>query len=164
MREPDGFRDFVADESPRPLRAARLLTHDWHAAEDLVQNALVRALPRWAGIEHPGAWVRRTMLREYLAGRERRWTGEVPTGSLPERGSPDSDADVRLVLLRALAQLPRQQRAVVVLRYFDDQTEAATATLLGCSVGTVKTHASRALAALQAQPALASLHALEGLS
>ena len=81
--------------------------------------------------EHPGAYVRRVLLRTYLAGRERRWTGEVPTEAL---------------------------------RWFDDQTEAATADLLGCSVGTVKTHASRALAALRSHPALASLHALEGLS
>lgn len=135
MREPDGFRDFVVEESPRLLRAARLLTRDWHAAEDLVQTALVRALPRWAAIDHHAAYVRTTMLRAYLTGRERRWTGELPTASPPEPTPDNPDADLRLDLLRALESLPRQQRAVVVLRYFDDQTEAATAALLGCAVG-----------------------------
>lgn len=119
-----------------------------------------RRFPRRA-IDNPDAYVRTVLLRTYLAGRARRWTGEVPIGVLPDAATTTPDADLRLELLRALGTLPRQQRAVVVLRYFDDQTEAQAASLLGCSVGTVKTHAARALATLRAVPALQSLRILQ---
>jgi RNA polymerase sigma-70 factor (sigma-E family) len=165
MREPAGFAEFVRHESPRLLRAAHLLTHDWHAAEDLVQTALINALPRWGRIDHPDAYVRRAMLNAFLSGRERRWTGEVPTESLPEGSAGEGpDADVRLTLLRALAELPRQQRAVITLRFFDDQTEPQTAALMGLSLGTVKSHSSRALAALRAHPALKDVLVTEEMS
>lgn len=159
MREPEGFRDFVTYETPRLLRSACLLTHDWHAAEDLVQTALINALPRWGRIDNHVAYVRTTMLRTYLKGRERRWTGELPTENLPEHGTGlfGAASDLRVDLVAALDRLPRQQRAVIVLRFFDDLTEAQTADALGCAVGTVKSHTHRALAALRQQPGLQSL-------
>jgi RNA polymerase sigma-70 factor (sigma-E family) len=164
MREPEGLRAFVTHASPQLLRSAWLLTRDWHAAEDLVQTALLKAIPRWRHIQRsddPSVYVRAVMLNLFLTGRRRRWTGEHPTADLPEASSRPADAedqtDLRLALLAVLAELPRQQRAVIVLRFFDDLTEAATAEVLGCSVGTVKSHTSRALARLREHAALRSL-------
>ena len=163
MREPDGLRDFVTYASPQLLRSAWLLTRDWHAAEDLVQTALLRAIPRWRHIQRsddPSVYVRKIMLNLFLTGRARRWTGEQPVSAVPERPTDTDglvDADLRLAQLGVLAELPRQQRAVIVLRFFDDLTETATADVLGCSVGTVKSHAARALTRLRAHPTLRSL-------
>jgi RNA polymerase sigma-70 factor (sigma-E family) len=155
--ESDAFTDYVRGRSPELLRSAWLLTGDWHAAHDLVQTALEKSWPRWGGrIDHPDAYVRRVMLTTYLSWRRRRWTAEVPTDELPETGGDAEQSDLRLSLLTALAALTPRQRAVVVLRYFDDLSEAETAQLLGCSVGTVKAHASRGLHQLRAMPGLAA--------
>ena len=155
MRDTDSFADFVRDRSPELLRSAWLLTGDWHAAHDLVQTALEKCWPKWGRrIEHPEAYVRRVLLTTYLSWRRRRWTMEVPSEDLPEQAA-DGDHDLRLALIGALARLTPRQRAVIVLRYFDDLSEAETAELLGCSVGTVKSHASRGLQELRATPGLA---------
>ena len=150
------FADFVRERSPELLRSAWLLTGDWHAAHDLVQVALEKTWPRWAKqVDHPDAYVRRVMLTSYLSWRGRRWTAEIPTAELPKRVSPTEESDVRLALLTALAALTPRQRAVIVLRYFDDLPEAEAARLLGCSIGSVKSHASRGLQQLRATPGLA---------
>ena len=155
MRDDDAFAEFVRDRSPELLRSAWLLTGDWHAAHDLVQTALEKSWPRWGRrIEHPEAYVRRVMLTTYLSWRRRKWSGEVPTAALPD-GSTAVDPDLRMALLAVLGRLTSRQRAVIVLRYFDDLPEAETAGLLGCSVGTVKSHASRGLQELRAMPGLA---------
>jgi RNA polymerase sigma-70 factor (sigma-E family) len=161
VREPDGFREYVVARSPALTRAAWLLTGDRTAAEDLVQNALVRMWSRWARIERDGsvdAYARRVLVTTYINGWRRRWRGEVPTEVLPD-GPAATDAhaatDLRLSVRRALAELPPRQRAVVVLRYFEDLTEAQTADALGCSVGTVKSQTARALARLRVHPWLA---------
>lgn len=157
MRDTEAFSDFVRGRSPDLLRSAWLLTGDWHTAHDLVQAALERTWPRWGKrIDHPDAYVRRVMLTTYLSWRRRRWTAELPTAELPETGGAAEPSDLRLSLLAALATLTRQQRAVVVLRYFEDLSEAETAAALGCSVGTVKAHASRGLQQLRAMPGLAA--------
>lgn len=142
------------------LRSAWLLTGDWHTAHDLVQTSLLRTWPRWERIllqDRPEPYVRRVMLNTYLSWRARRWRGETPLADLPD-AARDADhtavADLRVTLLAALATLPPRQRATVVLRYFDDLTEADTAAALGCSIGTVKTQCSRAMHALRAMPAL----------
>jgi RNA polymerase sigma-70 factor (sigma-E family) len=140
---------------------AWLLTGDHQRAEDLVQTALGKTWPRWSQIAESGegsydAYVRRVMMTTYIAWWRRRWNAELPTAELPERpGEAVQDAvEQRRDLLVALSGLPRSQRAVVVLRYFEDLTEAQTAEALGCSVGTVKSHSARALAALRGSPAL----------
>jgi RNA polymerase sigma-70 factor (sigma-E family) len=152
----DYFAEFVAARGPALWRAAWLLTGDRSLAEDLLQTALTKAWPHFDRVSRNGsfeAYVRRTMFTTYAGWRGRRWHGEIPTGDLPETGRTDEAPDPDL--LRALAELSPRQRAVVVLRYFEDLTEAETAAALGCSTGSVKTHHSRALAALRTSPLLA---------
>ena len=165
MDREDDFRQYVAGRQRALLRTAWLLTGDWGAAEDLVQTALVRAWPHWGRIgggRGADAYVRRIMLNTSTDWRSRRWRGEIPTGDLPEAAGPErSDAgdaaDLQQALLVAVRALPPRQRAVVVLRYFEDLSEASTAEIMGCSVGTVKSQASRAIATLRRHPALADL-------
>ncbi len=159
--EPDGFRDFVEARSTALLRSGWLLTGDWPSAEDLVQTALAAAWPRWATLtDAPELYVRKIMVNTFLRWRQRRWNGEIATGRLPELqayGDAFAQIDARQALIGALDRLPPRQRAVVVLRYFGDQTEAQTAAAMGCSVGAVKAHASKALARLRDTPGLAEL-------
>lgn len=161
--DPDGrpeasFDDFVRERGRALWRAAWLLTGDAHRAEDLVQTALARTYPRFAAVSASGsfeAYVRRTLYTAFVSWRGRRWCGEVPVDGVGEAvAGEQADADGHLVVARALAALPRAQRAVVVLRYFEDRTEADTAALLGVSVGTVKSHHARALRALRVSPHL----------
>jgi RNA polymerase sigma-70 factor (sigma-E family) len=160
--EPDGFRDFVEARSGALLRSGWLLTGDWPSAEDLVQTALAAAWPRWASLTRgaPELYVRKIMVNTFLRWRQRRWTGEIATGRLPEMqayGDAFAQIDARQALLAALDRLPPRQRAVVVLRYFADQSESQTAEAMGCSVGAVKSHAAKALARLRDAPGLAEL-------
>jgi RNA polymerase sigma-70 factor (sigma-E family) len=155
------FNAFVRDSSRALQRTAWLLTGNWASAEDLVQAALLKTWTRWDRVDDSTAhaYARRVMLSIFLGWRTRRWNLELPLGWLPDapREEPFDQLAVRAALITALHDLPRQQRAVVVLRYFEDLTETATAEALGCSVGTVKSHTARALATLRATPGLASL-------
>ena len=157
-----GFDAFVEARGPSLLRTAFLLTGDRQRAEDLVQTALGKTWPRWESIEAGPreAYVRKVMLTTYIAWWRRRWNAEYPTETVPEHPVTDHDPNVHLDqrrdLLTALSSLPKGQRAVIVLRYFEDRTEAQTAELLGCTVGTVKSQNARALAALRSCPALAA--------
>ena len=128
-----------------------LLTGDYAAAEDLVQTALAKAWPKWEKAEQPEAYVRTIIVHEFARGWRRKWRGEIATEVLPEVGAPDPADTVvaREDIGRALATLPHMQRAVIVLRYFHDYSEADIAEALGISRGTVKSHASRALSALR---------------
>ena len=163
LAEPDGFRDFVEARSSALLRSGWLLTGDWPSAEDLVQTALAAAWPHWSSLRRqdaPELYVRKIMVNTFLRWRRRRWNGEIATGRLPEMrayGDAFAQIDARQALIAALDRLPPRQRAVVVLRYFADQTEAQTAAAMGCSVGAVKAHASKALARLRDAPGLAEL-------
>lgn len=154
------FDDFVASRSTRLLRTAYLLTHDRALAEDLVQTALSKAWFAWGRIEgQPEAYVRRIMVNTYSSWWRRRWNGEEATADLPERHAEgrrpdDVRVDERTDLWRALERLPKRQRAVVVLRFYEDLSEAETAEIMQCSVGTVKSQASRALAKLRIDPSL----------
>lgn len=157
---PDGFADFVRDRSRELLRAAWLLTANWASAEDLVQIALSEAWPRWDSLETPAAYVHKILLTSYLRSQRRRWSDEISYADLPDRvGNGDAYAavDAHSQAATALAILPPKQRAVVVLRYFVDLSEAETARVLGCSVGAVKTHSSRAMATLRTAPGLAEV-------
>ncbi|RKN50563.1 SigE family RNA polymerase sigma factor [Micromonospora endolithica] len=142
MNTPEGFDDFVVTRSPRLLRTAFLLTRDWALAEDLLQTALARAWEAWRRVEgDPEPYVRRIIVNAYASSWRRRWRGELPTADLPEPAGladPYANLDDRERLWRALGALPRRQRAVLVLRYFEDLSEAETAEALGCSIGTVK--------------------------
>jgi RNA polymerase sigma-70 factor (sigma-E family) len=149
------FAAYVREHGDRHLRVAVLLTGDWHAAEDLVQASLVKLYRAWPRLDtdaDPDAYLRRIMVNTHRSWWRARWRREAPAAVLPE-GSSDSDlADrqaVGAVVRQALAGLPRQQRAVLVLRYCEDLPEAEVAELLGCSAGTVKTHAHRGLRALR---------------
>jgi RNA polymerase sigma-70 factor (sigma-E family) len=154
-----GFADYVRARQHRLLRAAYLVCGDAYLAEDLLQQALVKLALRWdrLGQENPDGYVRRILYRDAVSQwrkTRRECLGEVVVDA-PER---DRGAEVedRLVLERALAQLTSKQRAVVVLRFFEDRSEADTAEILGVSVGTVKSQTHAALGRLrQAVPDLA---------
>ncbi|MGI8994863.1 MAG: SigE family RNA polymerase sigma factor [Nocardioidaceae bacterium] len=153
------FEQFVVSRSSSLWRSAWLLTGDAHKAEDLLQIALLKAWRRWDKIARDGAvegYVRRCLVTTYTDWWRRAWTGELPSDVLPERAAT-ADADLvelRQDVLAALATLTRGQRAVVVLRYFDDLTEVQTADALGVSVGTVKSQTARALNSLRSSPLL----------
>ncbi|MER7955401.1 MULTISPECIES: SigE family RNA polymerase sigma factor [unclassified Streptomyces] len=157
------FTEFAESAYASLLRTARLLTGDPHAAEDLVQAALVKVYLRWggsAGWDSPQAYARKVVVNLYATWRRRRWHTEVVRPAHDGAPAPDTHdmaggADARLELARALAALPRAQRAVVVLRFYEDLSVEQTAELLGCSPGTVKSRTNRALARLRAAGALA---------
>ena len=149
------FDEFVAARSRALLRTAYLLTHDHALAEDLLQTALTKAWFAWRRIEGaPEPYVRKILVNTYASWWRRKWNGEQPSADLPEHPTSEGDAETT-DLWRAMERLPRRMRAVVVLRYFEDLTEAQTAEALGCSVGTVKSQTSKALGKLRIDPALA---------
>lgn len=149
------FEEFVAARSTALWRSAYLLTGDAHRAEDLLQMALVKTWRRWNAINRREAresYVRAALATTYTDWWRRRWNGEVATDTLPDVAAPGSEAagaEVRRDVLAALARLPRGQRAVIVLRFFEDLTEQQTATTLGISIGTVKSQTARALTTLR---------------
>jgi len=148
-----GFEEFAAARLPALLRYAVLLTGDRDGARDVVQEALARALVRWRRIEameEPYAYVRKIVTNEYLAGRRRRRPQTVPLDpDGPALPDPTSAVDDREHLWRLLATLPHQQRAVLVLRYYEGLADLEIADVLGCRPGTVRGYASRALATLR---------------
>ncbi|MFI9644326.1 SigE family RNA polymerase sigma factor [Micromonospora sp. NPDC051925] len=150
----DEFRDFVAARSGALLRTAYLLAGDWATAEDLLQTALTKTYLAWrrlGGIEAVEPYARRVMVNTSTSWWRRRWHGERPTEVLPERAGADEIEQQldRDALWRHLRALPARQRAVLVLRYYEDLSEAQTAALLEISPGTVKSQTSRALATLR---------------
>ena len=152
------YADFVRSHTRALLRAAYLLTGDQHLAEDLVQEALARTHRAWDRLvqtEHAAAYARKVMYHAQVSIWRRKRVAEVLPGfSLEPRGAHTDDlaesAAQRIMLRRALLLLSPKQRAVVVLRFFEDQTEAQAAQLLGVSVSTVKTQSARALERLRA--------------
>jgi RNA polymerase sigma-70 factor (sigma-E family) len=149
------FAAFVAARYRALVRTGLLLTNDAGHAEDLAQSALIRTYLAWGRLREPQnaeAYARRTLTRLAIRAGQRRWKAEVAAGDLPEAQSgwlPAPD-DLALDVRTALAHLPAGQRAVLVLRYLDDCSEAETARLLGISPGTVKSRAARGLASLRA--------------
>jgi RNA polymerase sigma-70 factor (sigma-E family) len=146
----DGFQEFVVARRPALLRTAYLLTGSHADAEDLVQTTLIKVVPRWKRIaDRPEPYVRQVLARESISRwRRRRWR-EIPAHRLPDRPVDGPDAERRVALSRALGALPPRQRAVIVLRYYEDLTEKDTASVLGIAVGTVKSQAREALARLR---------------
>lgn len=153
------YEQFVRARTPALLRAAYLLTGDQQLAEDLVQEALARTHLAWGRLRDAGnadAYVRKIMYHRQVSLWRRARVAETMSGAVPEAPGPGDHADAtatRVVLHRALRELSPRQRAVIVLRYFEDHTEVETAALLGLAVGTVKTLAHRALVRLRAAAA-----------
>jgi len=161
LSEPSGLRQFVQTESAALLRFAWALVGDWALAEDLVQTAIVATWPRWESLtrtDHPEFYVRRVIVTTYLRWQRQRWRREIPAIGAPSDAANAIDdyaaSDTRQALLSVVMRLPAKQRAVIVLRYFADLSEAETADMLGCSVGTVKRQGHDALARLRAEPGL----------
>ena len=145
------FEEFVRARSASLGRSAYLLTGDRHHAEDLLQSALVRAAVRGDGLDDPEAYVRRILYTHAVSWwrRLRRQPPETLTEAPTHASNPAADVETRLVMEQALARLTAKQRAVLVLRFYEDQTEQQTAILLGCAVGTVKSQTRYALARLR---------------
>jgi RNA polymerase sigma-70 factor (sigma-E family) len=153
VRDEEAFRAFVDTHGAALLHAARLLTGDHQRGEDLVQTALTRVYLKWGKIDAPLAYARKALVTAHIDSTRRRWWGERPTETLPDVVGSDAttDSDTRDELRRILAGLSPQERSVVVLRYYCDQSEQDTAATLGIPVGTVKSTCSRALARLRVE-------------
>jgi RNA polymerase sigma-70 factor (sigma-E family) len=149
------FEEYVTARGGALLRFAYVLSGDRHLAEDLVQEVLARVCQRWhrmAHVEQPDAYLRSAIVRQFLSWRRRRASRETPTHPLPEQVST-ADATTRHAMQdemwRLLASLPRKQRAVLVLRFYEDLPDPEIAAVLGCQPTTVRVHASRGLARLR---------------
>jgi len=149
------FGEYVRSRSQALLRAATAMTGNRTDGEDLLQATLVKAYQSWDRIDDPAAldtYVRRVMVNTHISGWRRRRVDEYPTDELPDSPSAEdatSDSDLRDVVQRAIDRLPRQMRAAVMLRFYDDMTEPEVAAALGVSVGTVKSTVARAVAKLR---------------
>ncbi|MEV7329940.1 SigE family RNA polymerase sigma factor [Micromonospora sp. NPDC093244] len=146
----DGYLAFVETHQHRLLRAAYLICGNRHQAEDLLQDALLKLALRWSSVRDgdPAAYVRTILYRDAVSWWRRR-RRERLSAAPPEQVAPDRDGALRLTLHDALGQLPPRQRAVLVLRYYEDLTEVATAEALGVTVGTVKSQCHAALRRLR---------------
>lgn len=151
MADEDEFTEFVAAALPGLLRFGHVLTGNAATAEDLVQTALGRSLRAWRlrRIEDPRAFVRKVMVNSYASWHRRHgdqeWAVAEPAGRAVMTEDPACRVDDRDAVWRALQELPPRQRAVIVLRYYEDLTEAEIAAVMGVSTGTVKSQAARAL-------------------
>ncbi|GAA1017357.1 RNA polymerase sigma24 factor [Acrocarpospora pleiomorpha] len=154
MSAPAGFAEFVAARGTSLLRTAHLTCGSAQEAEDVLQSALERACRSWHRLRQdtdPEPYVRRIIVNLAISrARRRALLRIIPTHSPPETPTTRDDVELRQVLMSGLRALPPRQRAVVVLRYWEDLSEAQTAKLLGCSVGTVKSQAAKALVRLRA--------------
>lgn len=148
------FREFVSSRGRALLRSAYLLTGNLADAEDLVQSALAKTYQAWNRIEDRKAldgYVRRAMVNTHISWWRRHRVDEYPTDEIPDQPAADTsgNSELRDTLQRAIDRLPQRMRAAVVLRYFEDMTEAEVADVLGVSQGTVKSTVSRAVAKLR---------------
>ncbi|MFF3390909.1 SigE family RNA polymerase sigma factor [Streptomyces sp. NPDC002669] len=152
----NAFREFAAARMGHLFRSACLLTSgDTHLAEDLVQETLGRMYVVWgrsSKLGNPAAYAQTVLVRVFLAHQRKRSAGERPSDDLPEGpgASTQGDSPLRLTLLDALRKLPAKDRAVVVLRYWEDRSVAETADVLDVSSAAVRTRSTRALARLRA--------------
>jgi RNA polymerase sigma-70 factor (sigma-E family) len=159
------FEEYVLARGPALVRLARLLVGDDHRADDLVQDVLARAYPRWGRIaraDHPDLYVRRMLVNARNSWWRRALHREVPVPAvrdLPsgaDHGGASADRDA---LWRLVSALPERQRAVLALRFYEDLDDTAIAGILGCSPVTVRTHAMRGLATLREQVGAAGFSA-----
>jgi RNA polymerase sigma-70 factor (sigma-E family) len=147
------FEEWTRQGVPKLLRFATVLCGDGHLAEDMVQDAVIKAQRNWDRIQQadrPDAYLRKMVVNEFLSWR-RKWSRFVPRPEIEDSTAPDyadRHAD-RDQLIAELAKLPKRQRAVLVLRFYGGLSDPEIAETLGCSAGTVRGYASRALATLR---------------
>jgi len=152
---PGTFEAYVAARGAALLRFAVLLTGDAHRAEDLVQDALAKAYLRWSRIrraDQPDVYVRRVLINGSRAWWRRSANHELPVEAPTDRAGPgdlSTEAAERDSVRQMIAQLPHRQRAVLVLRYYEDLDDATISEILECTTATVRTHAMRALQRLR---------------
>ncbi|MEU8135894.1 SigE family RNA polymerase sigma factor [Streptodolium elevatio] len=143
------FEDFAHARSGQLLRTACLLTGDWHLAEDLVQDTLGKLFRKWrrvSAMESPVAYAHTTLVRTFVSAQRLRRSSERPDDSLPDTAAGASDdIDLRVTLMAGLSRLSPQDRAVLVLRYWEDRSVEVTAEILRVSPGAVRTRSKRAL-------------------
>ncbi|XVV14571.1 SigE family RNA polymerase sigma factor [Actinoplanes sp. CA-131856] len=148
------FRAFVGARMERWRRAAYLLCHDWHTADDLVGTVVGKLYEHWRRVsaaDNPEAYAQRILTTTWVDERRRPWRREQPADVLPDPGwTPPDQVGDREQLVHLLARLGRRQRAVVVLRFYFDRSVEETADLLGITPGTVKSQSARALEMLRA--------------
>ena len=149
----DDFEEFAIARTPHLYRTAWLLAGDRHHAEDLVQEALAKMFRAWRGlsrIENPAAYAQTVLTRTFISQRRRRSWSERPTSALPDTADRPGDPALRLSLQQALAELTPLDRAVLVLRFFEDRSVEQVALDLGKNAGAIRTRTSRALERLRA--------------
>ncbi len=147
------FTEFASGCAAGLFRTAWLLTGDWYLAEDLVQETLGKVYRKWRSktpIDDPGAYARTVLVRTHISFRRRRSSGERPAPAVSAGVTSDPDSDLRLTLLAGLAELSARDRAVLVLRYWEDRSVMETAAVLGLSAGAVRSRSFRALERLRA--------------
>ncbi|MFE5807831.1 SigE family RNA polymerase sigma factor [Streptomyces sp. NBC_01232] len=158
QRRREGFREFAAGRSGHLYRSACLLVSgDTHLAEDLVQETLGRMYLQWgriSRIDNPAAYAQTVLVRVFLTHQRRRSAGERPVGDVPDSRAPAAggeDPALRLTLLEALGRLAPKDRAVLVLRFWEDRSVEETADAMNSSSAAVRTRTTRALARLREQ-------------
>jgi RNA polymerase sigma-70 factor (sigma-E family) len=146
------FDEYLGHRLAALLRYATVVTCDQHLAEDVVQEVLARAQPRWqkiAGLDLPEAYLKRMVLNEFLSWRRRRAALNVPLAREPEISDPADAISARDAMVRQIAALPPRQRAVLALGFYEGMNDDEIAVYLDCSPGTVRSHRSRALSTLR---------------
>jgi len=148
------FSDYVSANAEKVRFTAYLLCADWHEAEDIAQIAFIRLYQSWQRIDRSepiDAYVKRTVVRVFLNNRRRLWRTIERLASVPPEPLPEAAAapESRMVIWAALSQVPRRQRAALILRYWEDFSLTETAAILGCSIGTVKSQCARGLRTLR---------------
>jgi RNA polymerase sigma-70 factor (sigma-E family) len=147
-----GFREFADARATHLLRIAFLMCHDWHEAEDLVQTTLAKVFVAWRRLRRSSSadsFARKVLLNTFLSQRRLRRSGELPTAEFADRPAPGVDAELRMMLLTALRQLPPRTRAVVVLRHLEDHSIESVAALMGATPAAVKSMNTRGMAQLR---------------
>lgn len=149
------FHDFIAPRLDSLRRLAYVLSHDWHRADDLVSDCIIKVLRSWPRIdamEDPNAYLHRVLINTWLDERRTfRRRRESPSDALPDTVRTDHQRAIveRVTILAQISKLPKRRRAVVVLRFYCDMSVEQTAQILGCSTGTVKSQTARALDTLR---------------
>ncbi|MGW1586430.1 SigE family RNA polymerase sigma factor [Streptomyces sp. NPDC002386] len=153
MREaPADYLEFAIARSGPLFRTACLLTGDWHLAEDLVQETLAKMFRSWRRVSRAGspvAYADTVLVRTFLSQRRRRSSTERPSDRLPDAAGPARDDELRMALLDGLARMTARDRAVLVLRYWEDRSVDDTAQVLRTTPGAVRAHSMRALQRLR---------------